>query len=377
MQAHDLVIVGSGPSGISTALSLVRLDPAWAGRLVVLEKEHHPRPKLCGGGVTFTADPVLKHLDLSLDALGVPSVPIHTVRVKFEELYTDVHFPNVFRVLRRDELDGALVREARARGVRVEEGVKVERITPRGDHVHLQTSAGELRAQAVVGADGSKGVVRRHMELGEDQRVSRLVELLTPEDPAQTPEFTEHRAVFDFSPYNQKVQGYYWDFPSFKQGRAYMNRGVFDSRVHPEAPRADLKGALEEALEERDRRLGDHELMGHPERWYDPEARCANPRLLLVGDAAGVEPLLGEGISWALRYGPFAARYLHDAMGRGDLSFSDYEAQLRTSPLGKELALRVRLARFCYRQDRRFYRMMWPSLKLASRFVAWKSQGAL
>jgi flavin-dependent dehydrogenase len=156
-----------------------------------------------------------------------------------------------------------------------------------------------------------------------------------------------------------------------------MNRGVFDSRVHPEAPRADLKGALEEALEERDRRLGDHELMGHPERWYDPEARCANPRLLLVGDAAGVEPLLGEGISWALRYGPFAARYLHDAMGRGDLSFSDYEAQLRTSPLGKELALRVRLARFCYRQDRRFYRMMWPSLKLASRFVAWKSQGAL
>jgi flavin-dependent dehydrogenase len=47
----DLVIVGAGPAGLSTALQLLQLDPNWSGRHVVLEKEEHPRHKLCAGGI--------------------------------------------------------------------------------------------------------------------------------------------------------------------------------------------------------------------------------------------------------------------------------------------------------------------------------------
>ena len=47
----DVVIVGGGPAGVSTALHLLQLDPGWAGRMVVLEKAAHPREKLCGGGM--------------------------------------------------------------------------------------------------------------------------------------------------------------------------------------------------------------------------------------------------------------------------------------------------------------------------------------
>ncbi|GAG04425.1 unnamed protein product, partial [marine sediment metagenome] len=45
----DVLIVGSGPAGTSTALHLVRQDPDWAWKIVVIDKAVHPREKLCGG----------------------------------------------------------------------------------------------------------------------------------------------------------------------------------------------------------------------------------------------------------------------------------------------------------------------------------------
>ena len=44
-----------------------------------------------------------------------------------------------------------------------------------------------------------------------------------------------------------------------------------------------------------------------PIRTFVPGAPVAAPRALLVGDAAGCDPLMGEGISFALEYGIMAA----------------------------------------------------------------------
>ena len=41
----DILIVGSGPAGTSTALHLVKSDPSWAGRIVIVDKAVHPRDK--------------------------------------------------------------------------------------------------------------------------------------------------------------------------------------------------------------------------------------------------------------------------------------------------------------------------------------------
>ena len=58
----DLLVVGSGPSGTSTALHLVKKDPSWAERIVVIDKAVHPREKLCGGGVTHIGQNILAGL---------------------------------------------------------------------------------------------------------------------------------------------------------------------------------------------------------------------------------------------------------------------------------------------------------------------------
>ena len=42
----DVLIVGSGPAGMSTALHLMDADRNWNGRVVIVDKAIHPRDKL-------------------------------------------------------------------------------------------------------------------------------------------------------------------------------------------------------------------------------------------------------------------------------------------------------------------------------------------
>ena len=58
----DITIIGGGPAGSSTALHLHHLDPELASRTIILEKDHHPREKICGGALTLNAERVLENL---------------------------------------------------------------------------------------------------------------------------------------------------------------------------------------------------------------------------------------------------------------------------------------------------------------------------
>jgi len=71
---YDLIIVGAGPAGISTALHLARLAPEIIPHTLILEKAHHPRHKLCGGGLLPDAEVILRRL--GLDSAEVPHVDV-------------------------------------------------------------------------------------------------------------------------------------------------------------------------------------------------------------------------------------------------------------------------------------------------------------
>lgn len=357
MKECDILIVGAGPAGSAAAIQIANLDPDLARRTVVIEKAAFPRPKLCGGGITPFADELLRRLHVAVD---VPSLPIHKVTCIYKERTFTIRGKNLFRVVRREEFDAALARSARERGVELCEGESLLDFQPDGDGVTVQTRQGTYRAKVMIGADGANSIVRQKLGLVRWDRISRLMEILTPVDATQAPEFTGNMAVFDFTLLSKKVQGYYWDFPSFKKGMALMNRGVFDSRVHSDKPRADLKLAFAESLSRRGIELDQVQLQGHPERWYDPAVRHSAPRILLAGDAAGTEPLLGEGISYAFYFGTMAGDSAVNALSRGDFAFSDYDRRVAWSALGIRLRLKRAVARFVY-GDRGdwFYRAGW------------------
>lgn len=371
IETPDLLIAGAGPAGLAAALHLVRADRRWAERLVVVERATHPRDKLCGGGVTRTGEEELAGLGLGWNGEGraeaPPNVPISELRLAFGERAWAARGEPVFRVTRRRDLDAWILRAAEREGVVVRQAEAVMALEAGGGGVRVETDKGIYRAAALLGADGSTGTVRRRLGWAAGERQARLLEVLTPESPEDGPGPAGWRgvAVFDFTPMTAGVRGYYWDFPSLVDGRPMMNRGIFDSRAGRGtlAPGTSLKQLLGAALERRGRRLEDHTLDGHPIRWFDWSARVAAPRVLLAGDAAGADPLLGEGISFALAHGRVAAAAVADAFARRDLSFASYPARLLADPVLAQLARRRRIADAVYRfRNRRSIAAGWAVL---------------
>ncbi|HSM58960.1 MAG TPA: FAD-dependent monooxygenase [Candidatus Sulfomarinibacteraceae bacterium] len=368
----DVLIVGSGPSGMSTALHLVQSDPTWAERLVVVDKAVHPREKLCGGGVTHLGTDVLARLGLRFEP---QHFKVREVRLVYEDKSYSFQANPAFRITRRDEFDHWLVRQGEARGIRVRQGEAVKKIAVHDEYVEVVTEKAVFHAAVVVGADGSRSFVRSRLKWDDESRVARLLEVLTPEDAQRQMEFREGVAVFDFTPMKNDLQGYYWDFPSYVKGKPYMNRGVFDSRARPEKEKAKLPQVLDDAMAERGRRLEEYKLKGHPIRWFDKDGQFAQERVLLVGDAAGADPLFGEGISFALGYGEVAAETINEAFARQDFSFADYRRRLLEHRLFDHLAWRTRLARYAYLLNYPWLvRLGWRVARLLVRFSRWRDR---
>jgi flavin-dependent dehydrogenase len=334
----DILIVGAGPAGLSTALHLAQRSPELAARTLVLEKAHHPRPKLCAGALVVDAEVILQRL--GLDCVEVPHVDARVARFFFRGRGLSVRLRrgHTLRIIRRDEFDAWLAAKARERGIRIREGVTVKTVRPGPDGVAVETSQGLFRARAVVGADGSNGVVRRSVVPQAPLYTARVLEVLAApreDDPSYARE-----AIFDFRPVPEAIAGYTWDFPALVKGQPVRVWGIYDANLFPQEKRPALKDLLAEEMARHGYTLEDYELKGHPIRWFDPFNPVSVPGVLLAGDAAGADSIFGEGISMALGYGRLAAGELRRAFAKNDFSFRGTRGRLLRSPLGGALMVR-------------------------------------
>lgn len=346
MEKVDICIIGAGPAGLATAAALIKQRPGMRDHILILEKEQHPRHKLCGGGLTPWVDRLLRELDLTAPA---PDFCVDRVRfyLNDEPLVFDV--PGLMRTIRRNEFDAALADCLRRKGVRLLENTAVQSLSRRDEGIIITTAHGEYCAELVVGAEGAKSLVRRQFFREAPSRVSRLLEVLVPATGAAASEFENQTVVIDFRPMREGLQGYVWDFPCWVNGAPHLNVGLFDSRIHERqnSVRADLPDLLNRHLEARGFDPATP-LMGHPERWFHPADHFSRPRVLLAGEAAGIEPWLGEGISAALAYGQVAAETIVHAVDTRDFSLADYRRRILRHRLGSLLRRNRLIARLFY-----------------------------
>jgi len=364
----DVAIVGAGPAGASSALHLARFAPSIARRTILLERSSHPRPKLCGGGLVNDVDVLLENLGLDLSE--VPHADAAWANLFFRGKGLTMRLGEIaFHVVRRADLDAWLIARVRDCGVKIRENTLVKRIEPVEDGVVLHTSTGTVRARAVIGADGSKGCVRRMVPGSARGTVARLIEVVTPPHAPRGLSSTD--ALFEFGNVPAGIQGYSWSFPMDIDGQAMRNWGVYDSRMLGPTRTGSLISYLAEDLARHDLDIDHFQIKGHPIRLFSPKSTLSSPRIVLAGDAAGADPLLGEGISIALGYGELAAHAVAEAFATGDFSFAGYTDQVHRSPMGSSLRRRHLAARMLYGlRSPLAQRLIWRwSQPLVKRFI--------
>ena len=360
---YDLIIIGAGPSGLSTALHLDRFAHGLGLDILILEKSRHPRVKLCAGGILADGEAILSKLDLDLGE--VPHVDVDKAFLNYEGRGITARLPGsgpIFRVVRRDEFDAWLAGKAQERGIEIREEIAVKSVEILAGYALIKTGQGEFRARVVVGADGSNSVVRRAVERKPRPHVGRALEVITPVQTTGQG-MGSSQASFDFLAVPKGISGYVWDFPTQIKGEAMRCWGIYDSNIHQRPNRDPLREVLSNEMTAHGYDLDDYELKGHPIRWYQPANAPSAKRIILVGDALGVDALLGEGISPALGYGRIAAQAIQYAFANKDFSFRDFERRLARSRLGRALWRRTYFAKVLYRFKRaRFQCIIWHKM---------------
>jgi len=341
---YEVIIVGAGPAGCSSALQLLNLAPHLAGRVLLLDKAVFPRAKLCAGCLSPAADRTLSQLGL---VGGPPGIPIHkaililpTGRLTFEQL-------NLARVVSREQFDYFLLQSARQRGVTVQDGEAVEHVLPTRDEVIVRTSRDEYRTKILIAADGANSTVRSRLGLNRAGRVMAAMELHAPLADISAPNLEENMALADMSLMNRGVPGYGWVFPAVAGGSLPRSVGIL-AVPFGRGGGTPLRDAFASWLATIGLDINAFEVKAYPSLRYDPQAACSRHRVLLVGDAAGIDPLFGEGISSALAQGIIAAQAAFEALRDHDFSFSNYERRIRDSAIGSMMYRRHVVARRLY-----------------------------
>ncbi|MFW9921230.1 MAG: NAD(P)/FAD-dependent oxidoreductase [Candidatus Thorarchaeota archaeon] len=312
MTEYDIIVVGGGPAGSTTARRAVQQGLS----VLLLDKETFPRLKPCAGGIN---EPVEQSLDFSIDEV------IHR-RMYGQTLFA----PSGLRVdcsrprraggmVMRDEFDHLLLQKAEEAGADVRTGVKVTKVESSSEKVQVETEKGAIHTGSyLVGADGVNSVVAKQLGFYDgwkDNTAAVAIEL-----EAEVGEETVTRICG--VPYDKEgatihiyfgpvPYGYVWCFPK----RSVLSIGAGCRQDKAQNMRANFMAWFERFKKE-------HNIQ--PKILSDSAARLpflraakrtAMGRTILVGDAAGfVNPFDGEGIQMAIKSGIIAGPVLLKAI---------------------------------------------------------------
>jgi geranylgeranyl reductase family protein len=314
MERADVAVVGGGPAGSATAITLARrgLD------VTLIDKATFPRDKCCGDGLTAGALRLLE--DLGLDPAAVETwQPVDDVVVRSPSGH-EVTFPlprgegHHAVVSQRRHLDHAMLDLARSSGVSVREGRGLAGAHQDDDRVVLETDDGRaVHARYAVAADGMWSPLRRSLGAaipnyrGEWHAFRQYFSRVGPRAARELFVWFEP----DFLP------GYVWSFP-LPGSRANVGFGIQRGEHLDGAAMKKLwpdilaRPHIAEVLGPDAEPESAHRAWPIPAR-VDSAPRSRG-RALFVGDAlTAPDPLTGEGIGQALLSGVLAAEAIADA----------------------------------------------------------------
>ena len=344
----DVIVVGAGPAGSTTAYHLAKagLD------VLLLEKTAFPREKICGDGLTPRAVTQLVRMgiDTSTDAgwLHNKGLRILAGGLQLELDWPELAaHPNFGLVRPRADFDDLLARQATKAGARLLENCNVtapilDERTSRIVGVTAKLGGGkqdaveqEFRAPLVVAADGNS--TRLSIAMGLHKREDRPMGVAYRayyKNPRHNDDYLESwLELSDSKQPDRLLPGYGWIF-GMGDGTSNIGLGILDtSKAFGKVDYRDMMQRWlattppEWELTEENRTVpirGAALPMGFNRKPHYTRG------LLLVGDAGGmVNPFNGEGIAYAMESAELAARVIVQANARigtyaRELALGDY-----------------------------------------------------
>jgi flavin-dependent dehydrogenase len=304
MPETEVLIIGGGPAGSTLARALGQ-----AGKdVVIMDKAHFPRDKVCAGWVTPA---VMQELEIDLEDYARDHIlqPIHgfrTGRIGQPLLQSDFPGEAASYGIRRIEFDHYLLQRCGAK-LRLGEPFKSMRRVANGWLVNES-----IRADLVIGAGGHFCPVARAIGAKRPTEIAVAAQEIefemTPRQMALCPVDGERPELF-FTP---DLKGYGW---VFRKGN-YLNIGLGREDKHK------LSGHVEQFCDYL-ARIGriprdlPGKLRGHAYLLY-PHAgrRLVGDGVVLIGDSAGLAyAQSGEGIRPAVESALLAAAVIHECQG--------------------------------------------------------------
>lgn len=291
MKHFEVAVIGSGPSGASTAFHLAKKGIA----TVIIEKEKLPRYKTCGGGFVYRG-----RKDLPFDISNVVEREFNTVDIL---LGSKLHFQTVRKdptitMIMRDSFDNLIVEEAKKHGVTLLEDHKLIGLDFQEDKTVLTTDKQQLSANFIIAADGALSPTAKMAGWTEETR--KLIPALEYEIEVSEEDFNRLKGSVRFDidaiPY-----GYAWSFPK----KNHLSIGVASTKK----TRINLKKHYQEYL----KTLGIATIIKESQHGFQiPIAPRTDGfvknSVFLIGDAAGfADPITAEGISNAIYSGVLVA----------------------------------------------------------------------
>lgn len=308
--SYDVIVVGAGPAGAVAAYETARLGL----KTLLLEKFTLPRDKPCGGAVMYRGIRIVhgkipsQIVEQKIYGLRFVLPDGRQATFRADRLIGITVFRSLF--------DEFLARRAEAAGAELQEQARVVKVSVDDWCAQVKLENGnEFESKFIIGADGVNSIVSRSVDLRPARKNPYRIGLGMEADfhvgsDGVMKAMRGDPSILEIIPVDGRVS-YGWMFPK----KEHLAIGIAGASVHMHP----LRPIFESFRKKLEARIG-LQLVPDKRRTYflggdGILGENYTKRALLVGDAAGfVDPMMGEGIAYAMRSGQLAAKVVDNCI---------------------------------------------------------------